>query len=217
MKKTFEILALLIGLISCYNSNNVDVSSAEQLAKHETKTDSNNANRKMLISELKRLHYAISTNDKEKIADIFEFPLSRKSFSFYVDDKSFYEQFKSNGNKITRAMFLEHYNAISESIWLEQLKNLFQFIAIDSVEQKETIEYEDYIETEPCFYSYQIELNKDIVTLRMKMKSNKNYQSKILSENNLPENSSEICEHDLWWIFRFDGKQLHLESISGAD
>jgi hypothetical protein len=114
-------------------------------------------------------------------------------------------------------MFLEHYNAISESIWLEQLKNLFQFISIDSVEHKKTLEYEDYIETEPCFYSYQIELNKDIVTLRMKMKSNKNYKSKILSENNIPENSSDICEHDLWWIFKFDGKKLHLESISGAD
>ena len=49
------------------------------------------------------------------------------------------------------------------------------------------------------------------------MKSNKNYKSKILSENNIPENSSDICEHDLWWIFKFDGKKLHLESISGAD
>ena len=217
MKKTFIILTILVGLISCNNSNNVNVSSEVQMAKEETKTDSNNANQKMLITELKRLHFAISTNDKEKIADIFEFPLSRKSLSFYVDDKSFYEQFKSNGNKITRAMFLEHYNAISESIWLEQLKNLFQFISIDSVEHKKTLEYEDYIETEPYFYSYQIELNKDIVTLRMKMKSNKNYKSKILSENNIPENSSDICEHDLWWIFKFDGKKLHLESISGAD
>ena len=213
MRKTVIILKTFVIFVSCNNYEKTKTTSNTKVSVQISDT----TKRQKLILELKKIRQTIAFNDKEKIANIFEFPITDESFSIYIDDNSFNEHFKSNGNRITRTMFLQHYKAISESIWLEQLKNLFQFISIDSVEHKETLEYEDYIETEPCFYSYQIELNKDIVTLRMKMKSNKNYKSKILSENNIPENSSEICEHDLWWIFKFDGKKLHLESISGAD
>ena len=178
---------------------------------------SNKTKRKKLILELKKLRQTIASNDKEIISNIFEFPLSDESFSIYIDDNTFNEQFKSNGNMTTRTMFLQHYKAISESIWLDQLINLFHNITIDSLENKDTLEYEAYIKSEPCFYSYQIELNKDIVTLRMNMNSNRNYQSKTISEEEIPANSSEICEHNFWWIFKFDGNKLHLESISGAD
>ncbi len=32
-----------------------------------------------------------------------------------------------------------------------------------------------------------------------------------------PKTSSEICEHNFWWIFKFDGQKLRLTNISGAD
>jgi len=213
MRRTVIILTTFVILVSCNNSEKTKITSDKQVSEQISDT----TKRQKLIVELQKLRQTITSNEKEKIADIFEFPLSDESFSIYIDDKSFNEQFKSNGNRTTRVMFLQHYEAISESIWLGQLKNLFHNIDIESLDHKDTLEYEAYIKTEPCFYSYKIELNKDIVTLRMNMNSNRNYKSKTLSEDDIPENSSEICEHNFWWIFKFDGNKLHLESISGAD
>jgi len=213
MRRTVIILTTFVILVSCNNSEKTKITSDKQVSEQISDT----TKRQKLIVELQKLRQTITSNEKEKIADIFEFPLSDESFSIYIDDKSFNEQFKSNGNRTTRVMFLQHYEAISESIWLGQLKNLFHNIVIESLDHKDTLEYEAYIKTEPCFYSYKIELNKDIVTLRMNMNSNRNYKSKTLSEDDIPENSSEICEHNFWWIFKFDGNKLHLESISGAD
>ncbi|MBW8361454.1 MAG: hypothetical protein K0M56_04630 [Kaistella sp.] len=212
MRKTVIILTTFVVLVSCNNSEKTNTTSNAPVSE----LISNTTKRQKLILELKKLRQTIASSDKEKIADIFEFPLTDESFSIYIDDNSFNEQFNSNGNKTTRTMFLQHYKSISESIWLDQLKNLFHNIAIDSLDHKDTLVYEAYRKTEPCFYSYQIELNKDIVTLRMNMNSNRNYESKTISEEETPENSSEICEHNFWWIFKFDGNKLHLESISGA-
>jgi hypothetical protein len=213
MKKTVILLTLFLILFSCNNSEKKEKISDQNVSEKI----SDNIKRQKLILELKELKKTITSNDKEKIAEIFEFPLSEELFSIYVDDNSFNEQFKLNGNKTTRTMFLKHYQAISESIWIDNLKNLFHKIDIDRLEQKDILENESYIKSEPCFYSYQIEVINDIITLRMNMNSNSNYQSKTISEENIPENSSEICEHNFWWIFKFDGEKLHLESISGAD
>jgi hypothetical protein len=114
-------------------------------------------------------------------------------------------------------MFLQYFKEISSSILIDQVSNLFQHIKVDSLLYKDTLEYSAYIKTEPCYYSYEIEVIKNSVTLRMDMNSNKNYKTKKNSEDDIPENSSEFCEHNFWWIFKFDGKKLHLETISGAD
>jgi hypothetical protein len=192
-----------------------DAQATEQ--KISDTTETNKSERQILIEELKKLRQTIASNDKEKIADIFPFPLSDTAFSIYIDDSTYYQQFKANGNKTTKTMFLQYFKEISSSILIGEVNNLFQHIKVDSLLHKDTLEYDAYIKTEPCYYSYDIEVSKNSVTLRMDMNSNKNYKSKKNSEDDIPENSSEICEHNFWWIFKFDGKKLHLESISGAD
>jgi hypothetical protein len=47
--------------------------------------------------------------------------------------------------------------------------------------------------------------------------SEENYIGKKLSDDGIPANSSEYCEHNNWGVFGFDGRNLHLESILGAD
>lgn len=217
MRKIFIILTVLLSLVACNNSDTTEVKSSSKAEAQPSDTDKNKSERKVLIEELKGLRQTIAFNDKEKIADIFEFPLSDTSFSIYIDDSTYYEQFKSNGNRTTKTMFLQYFKEISTSIWLNQINNLFQHINIDGLLHKDTLEQEGYIKTEPCFYSYKIEVDKDQVTLRMDMKSNRNYKSKKSSEEDIPENSSEFCEHNFWWVFKFDGKKLHLVNISGAD
>lgn len=216
MTQTFIVLGVLITLIACNNPETSKLKS-RQVEKRPASTTKNKFNRKVLIEKLKGLHQIVASKNKEEIAGIFEFPLSDTSFSIYIDDTTYYGKFIANGNRITKAMFLQYFKDISISIWLDQISNLFQNINVDNLLHKDTLTHEAYIKNAPCFYSYKIVVDNNTVTLRMDMNSNQKYKSKKSSEGDIPENSSEICEHDFWWIFRFDGKNLHLESISGAD
>lgn len=212
MRKKLIILTASVILAACNNSEKTKPTNHTAVVEHLPDI----SERQLLIGELKKLRHTITSQDKEKIADVFDFPLYDKSYSIYIDDILFNDQFKSNGNRITRSMFLQHYEAISKSIWIDQLKNLFHHIDLDSLSHKDTLAYEAYIKTEPCFYSYRIELNKRSVVLRMDMNSNRNYQSETFSEDDILENSSDICEHTFWWVFKFNGNKLQLKSISGA-
>jgi len=205
-------------LVACNNSDTTKATNNTQATEQiSDTTETNKSERQILIEELKKLQQTIASNDKEKISDIFQFPLSDTAFSIYIDDSTYYQQFKANGNKTTKSMFLQYFKEISASILVDQVNNLFKHINVDSLLHKDTLEHDAYIKAEPCYYSYEIEVIKDSVTLRMDMNSNKGYKSKKLSEDDIPENSSEICEHAFWWIFKFDGEKLHLKNISGAD
>jgi len=217
MRQTFIILTVIVMLVACNNSDTTKTKSNTQVAEQHTDTTQIKSERQILIEELKNLRQIVASNDKEKIASIFQFPLSDSAFSIYIDDTTYYEQFKANGNKTTKAMFMQYFKEISASILVDQVNNLFSDINVDSLLHKDTLEYDAYIKTEPCYYSYDIEVIKDSVTLSMNMKSNINYKSKKKSEDDMPENSGEICEHAFWWVFRFDRKKLHLTGMSGAD
>jgi hypothetical protein len=216
MKRTILVLTVLITLIACNNPDTAKV-KARQTEQAVDSTE-NKLDRIVLIEELKKLQRTIATNDKEKIAGIFEFPIVDTIFSGYVDDSSYYEQFKSNGDQTTKAMFLQHFKQISISMQFDQVNNLFRKINnVDKLLRRDTLQGDTYIKSEPCFYTYSIEVDRDIVALRMDMQSNSNYKSKKASEDDIPENSSEFCEHNFWWKLKFDGKKLHVVNISGAD
>jgi hypothetical protein len=154
---------------------------------------------------------------KKKLQAFLNFLYRTHLSCVYIDDTTYYDELKANDNKTTKAMFMHHFNEISENIWLKQVNMLFKHIHVDSLLHKDTLEHEAYIKTEPCFYSYKIEIFKDSVILRIDMNSNRHFKSKKSSEDDIPENSSEICEHSFWWNFRFNGKKLHFQNIAGAD
>lgn len=215
MRYTFFILTVSAILAACNSSDRTNSASGTKAV--EQHLDKSKASRQILIAELKKLQQIIASNNKEKIAEIFPFPLSDTAFSIYIEDSTYNEQFKRNGNSTTKAMFLQHYNKIAASIFVDQVNSLFRHLKLASLLYKDSLQHDAYIKTEPCFYSYKIEVVKDEVTLRMDMNSNQNYKSKKASEDEIDENASEICEHNFWWIFKFDGRKLHLTNISGAD
>jgi hypothetical protein len=61
-----------------------------------------------------------------------------------------------------------------------------------------------------------LSVDKDHVKLTVGTNSNKDYKDGAISEDESMENDSSICEHLFWWVFRFDGKKLHVENVSGA-
>ncbi len=173
--------------------------------------------RQILINEIKQLKNVLATNDKNKIAELFKFPISDSIFQIFTADKVFYEQYKKNGNKITKSMFLQYFDIIYSEIRIDQMNVLFQKININSLLQKDFIESNTYNILEPCYYYYRIETIKRTVTFTMNMDSNTNYKSKKDPDKEILENDSSVCEHDFWWTFIFDGSKLIIERITGAD
>jgi hypothetical protein len=215
MKLTFIFLTTLVLLTSCNNSNKTKVASDTLIASQQVETTSNTSERQILIEELRRLKTVFASKDKEKIVDLFQFPLSDTAF-LYIDDSTFNAKLDKNGGKTTRTMFISHFSSISESLQIDQLNQLFAKINIDNLFKKDTLEHEVIIETEPCYPYYGVGVEKDIVTLTVGTNSNKNYKSKSLLEDEIPENDSSICEHVLWWLFKFDGQKLRFYNIMGA-
>lgn len=216
MRLTLIFLIAFILLISCNSSDITKVASDTETVNQQSDTTSNKSERQLLIEELKRLKAVFAFNDKEKIAGIFQFPISDTTVGIYIDDSTFNAQLEKNGGKTTRTMFIRHFTDISESLQIAQINELFKKIDIDRLLQKDTLQNEAIIKTEPCYHYYDVSVDRDLVTLTVGTNSNKDYKSKSVSEDEIPENSSELCEHVLWWVFRFDGKKLHFKNISGA-
>jgi hypothetical protein len=216
MRLTLIFLTAFILPISCNYSDTTKVASETVTVNQQTDTTSNKSERQLLIEELKRLQAVFASKDKEKIADIFQFPLSDTTVGIYIDDSTFNAQLEKNGGKTTRAMFIRHFSDISESLQIAQINELFKKIDIDRLLQKDTLQNEVIIKTEPCYHYYDVSVDRNLVTLTVGTNSNRDYKSKSVSEDEIPENSSEFCDDVLWWVFRFDGKKLHFRNISGA-
>lgn len=215
MRQTLILLASFVSLLSCNSGNKAKVLS-DSTTKQQSSFKTSKTERQILVEELKQLQEVLVSNDKEKIAGIFSFPISKDSFDIYIEDSAFNEQLEKNDNKITRAMFIHFFTDISEGLQVDQLNMLFKKLNIDDLLHKDTLKYESVIEAEPCYPFYEVMVEKDLLTLTIGSNSNDDYKSKSVSEDEIPENDSSICEHTLWWIFTFDGKQLHFKEIAGA-
>ena len=111
MRNAFLIMMTLFFLFACNSdpkttdkklkSNSIDTLSFSKNSRHN------------LIEELKRLKVTITSNHKQKIADIFDFPKPDSVFSVYVDDTTYLEQVKSNSDNVTKDNFLKHYKEVS--------------------------------------------------------------------------------------------------------
>lgn len=216
MRLTLIYFTALGLLLSCSNADTNKVASDTTSVNQQSDTTAKKSERQLLIEELKRLQTVFASKDKEKIADIFQFPLSDTTVGIYIDDSSFNAQLEKNGGKMTKAMFIRHFSDISESLQTDQINQLLRKINLDRLLQKDTLQNEAIIKTEPCYHYYGVSVDKNLVTLTVGTNSNKDYKSKSVSEDEIPENSSEFCEHVLWWVFRFDGKKLHFKNLSGA-
>lgn len=216
MKQTFMFLAVIGLLFSCNTTEKKDASTETAILKEQEDTTASKKERQILIGELERLQKVFSSNDKEKIADIFQFPVSSKTVEIYTEDDTFNAQYEKNDNKLTRAMFIHFFSQISESLQIDQLNELFKRINLNQLLQRDMVENEAVVKTEPCYNFYSVKVEKDLVTLTLGMNSNIDYKSKSVTEGEIPENSSELCESVLWWVFQFDGTKLNFKNISGA-
>jgi hypothetical protein len=216
MRQNIIFLTVFGLLFSCNLSEKKMPDRDSTTLNQQNDTIATKSERQIIIEELKRLQSVFASNDKEKIADIFSFPILNETVGIYIDNSIFNEQLEKNSNKVTRSMFISFYRDITESLQIDQINQLFKKLDVENLLNKDNLEYEAIIKTEPCYHFYEVKIENKLVTLTVGTNSNKDYKSKSVSEDDIPENDSSICEHVLWWVFTFDGKQLHFKEISGA-
>lgn len=215
--RPFFVIATALGLlVSCNNADTTKISSSSTIANLQGDTISGKTRRQLIIEELKRMQAAVASEDKERIADIFQFPLPEASIGIYIDDSAYHAQLEANENMITRTMFLRFFPQISESLQVNELNQLFNNIRLANLEHKDTLASEVHIKQEPCYKFYGIEVQGDTVTLSTGQGVNQQFKTSKTSGDEVPENSSEFCESILWWNFRFDGKRLNFIKQYGA-
>jgi len=216
MRLNLTFLTIFGLLLSCNQSDKKAADHDGATLTLQNNTIATKSERQIIIEELKRLQAVFASNNKEKIADVFSFPISNETLGIYIDNNNFNEQLEKNSNKATRSMFVTFYGDISKSLQVDQINQLFKKLDVENLLNKDNIEHEAIIKTEPCHHFYGVKIENKLVTLTVGTNSNKDYKSKSNTEDDIPENDSSICEHVLWWVFTFDGKQLHFKEISGA-
>ncbi len=216
MKQNLIVLAIFGLLLSCNQAT-------EKVTYEKTKIQTQPrysiiilTERQIIIQELKRLESLFASNSKEKIACIFTFPIYKESIGIYIDNANFQKQLEENNNKTSKSMFNDFYSDISMSLQFDQINQLFRKLDVENLENKQNLEHDEINKTEPCYNFYRVKIESNLVTLTVGSNSNRTYKSKSVSEDDLLENDSSICEYTLWWVFEFDGKQLNLKEISGA-
>lgn len=207
---TFAHLVVFISLVSCNNSSNTNSDSAISKEYNSGVT----ANRSLIVEALIKLKTTLASKEKEKIAGVFNFPLS-DSIQIYTESEAYQKEREQNGDRVSKKLFLKYFEEISNDIQMEQINGLFRNINVEHLLKQDKLDYENIIATEPCYSFYSIEIKNNLITLSVGSGSNKNYKSKV-SDDEVPENSSEFCESVLWWIFRFNNGKLQLVSINGA-
>ena len=216
MKQHIFFLTIFGLLFSCNQSDKKIVDSDSTILTQQNDTITTKSERQIIIEELKRLQAVFATNNKNKIADIFSFPISNETIGLYLEKGNFNEQLKNNNNKVTRNMFIGFYPNISEGLQINQINQLFKKLDVENLLNKDNIENEAIIKEEPCYHFYGAKIENKLVTFTLGTNSNKDYKNKSTSDE-ISENDSSICEHVIWWVFTFDGKKLHFKGISGAD
>lgn len=227
--KSISLIVFIILLSNCENGNKTTIPVKEITTpiKHPdtsaTKTEAIKGDtiktiidRKKIIKELRRLQEIFKSNDKAKIADLFGFPISNNDIGIFIENDDFNKQLEKNNNQISKSMFTRHYNDISAFLQIDQLNQLFKKLNLDDLLHQDQLEQEAIIKTQPCYHYYGVKIENNLVTLTLGTNSNKSYKNKAVPEGELPENDGAICELVYWWVFAFDGKQLHFKQISGA-
>ncbi|TKC12946.1 hypothetical protein FA048_04830 [Pedobacter polaris] len=216
MRQNLLLLTIIGILLSCNQADKKTAGQEITTVAQLNDTIATNSEQQIIIAELKRLQAVFSTNDKEKVADIFSFPISNEKLGIYIDNDNFNEQLAKNNNRVTRSMFISFYQDISESLQIDQLNQLFKKLHVENLITKESLEHKAIIKTEPCYHFYGVKVENKLVTLTLGTNSNKGFKGKTVSEDEISENDSSICEYVIWWVFKFDGKQLQLKEISAA-
>lgn len=181
-----------------------------------TKPDQARIDRVALVDVLKQFERSVTDKDSVKMSACISFPISDPGVEFFTTNEIFEKELTTNGNKITKELFLRYFEDMRSLFWMSELNAMFQKVDLDSLLVKDTLTYSSYSITEPCYTLCTVVFSEREILFRMDSYSNEKYVGKNESIDEVPENSSEYCEHNIWWRFNFNGIRLQVLNIGGA-
>jgi len=183
-------------------SKTADSTNTQKRVAEESRSDNY---RSVLIGELKNLQAVIASNDKHQVGQLFPFPLADSLVSVVSDDPGYKMERKKHDGQITRDLFEKYFSKISVDWQLDEFNKLFQHVNLNDLLQKDTLEYKDIRQNEPCSKLYTIFILDSVVHLIYGTSANPNYINKAKPKS---DEQDVGCEYSTFWLFHFDGRKL---------
>jgi hypothetical protein len=183
-------------------SKTADSSKIQKRVAEESRSDNY---RSVLIGELKNLQAMIASDDKHQVGQLFSFPLADSLVSIVIDDPGYKLERKKQHGQMTRDMFEKYFSKMSVDWQLDEFRKLFEHINLNDLQLKDTLEYKDIKQNEPCNKIYSIFIRDSVVHLIYGTSGNPDYVNKTK-----PKGDEEDigCEYSTFWLFHFDGRKL---------
>lgn len=151
MSKLFYVILMAV-FYSC--SSDINKAAVQQ--------DLNDADKKLFVAELRKLHAAFLTSDSMAIADFIPFPFRDSVAGNWIDDSGLGQELSHNGNVLTKEIFLKHYSVIAEKLMIKEIQPVLKLANIDLLLSRDTIDYEIQPASSPCVQFYHIDVEKDV-------------------------------------------------------
>jgi len=168
--------------------------------------------RQALIAQLARLRDRITSKDKQKIAQLFQFPIPDSLISI-GGMNTLLDSSMGAGSSLSRELYDRYFDSTIADVWkIDEFAKLFRYLDIKRLSGKDSLYHKTVIATEPCYQYYEIILQGDsVVHIVYGITENRNYTGKKTEEE---ENAS--CDYATFWEFIFDGKKLTLVRQAAA-
>jgi hypothetical protein len=198
--KSIIFFSLTTIALSCKNTPH------DQPGLSTVHNDSGQARKQQLVQEVNKLKIILASGDSNKIADLFPFPLADSVMPVYTDDSAYNRDYKKNGDRVTRDMFLKYYPIISQRLQVDKMNELFKYIKTELLLRNYKLGYDIKTKKEPCYPYYNIEVDSsNMVTFTTGTNSNPDYKGSTAAAD---EDVSDGCEYAVFWTFMFDGRKL---------
>jgi hypothetical protein len=168
--------------------------------------------RQALIAQLAQLRDRITSKDKQKIGELFQFPIPDSLISIGGMNTLLDSSLRA-GSLLSRELYDQYFDSTIAKVWnIDEFSKLFRYLDIKSLSGRDSLYHETVIATEPCYKYYQIIVEGDsVVHILYGITDNRNYTGKKTEDE---ENAS--CDYATFWEFIFDGKKLTLIRQSAA-
>jgi hypothetical protein len=207
MRSISLVLVVTILLFSCKNSG------SDKNADGVDSTQAANKTNVRIFDAIADLRLTLESRNPHKIAALMDFPLANTVLGVYLDDSTFQESYKAEGDLLTKALFLKYYDTISRFTDLEVVTEVFKLVPLDSLKYKNELRKEVVDKNEPCMHFYEISIDGDNVRLSYGLNRNDAYKGKSPEEE---ESDQAGCEYGVYWIFRLDGNKWKLVQQAAA-
>jgi hypothetical protein len=195
--------------------------------------------RPSLIAQLKAIQRLLATGDKRVIARVLSLPVPFENGYSYFSDTNLDNELYNNNRMMTAGIFIRHFAGIDAQLRFDEYSRVFQELTIDSLMRRDTLERLDDRGNLECFRWYGIEVEDSMVYIRYGVKGyNPDYKpdkkdsaaqaaagkavdSAAGKDGSADDDNNGLddttCNHSIFWVYRFDGRRLHLIKYDWTD